>query len=139
MFKRRGKPYGCINAESLPYGFDLRFTQLTMDNKYERHGAFSWCELLTTDVTEAKPFYSKLFGWRLEPAPVPEVNYTFVKCGGEQIGNIGRAACSPRFGAILGRLSHSRRCGCAAKLAEKMGAKILMGPQDIPKGGSFVC
>jgi hypothetical protein len=23
-----------------------------MDNKYKLHGAFSWCELLTTDVPE---------------------------------------------------------------------------------------
>ena len=25
-----------------------------MDNKHKLHGAFSWCELLTTDVPEAK-------------------------------------------------------------------------------------
>ena len=57
-----------------------------MDNKYKLHGAFSWCELLTTDVPEAKRFYSKLFGWTLEAAPIPGMEYTLVKYGGEQMG-----------------------------------------------------
>ena len=28
-----------------------------------KHGTFSWCELLTTDVEAAKKFYGQLFGW----------------------------------------------------------------------------
>lgn len=59
-----------------------------MDAKYKLHGAFSWCELLTTDVADAKRFYSKLFGWTLEPAPMPGMEYTLVKYGGEQMGGI---------------------------------------------------
>jgi uncharacterized protein len=47
-----------------------------MDNKYKLHGVFSWCELLTTDIPEAKRFYSKLFGWTMEPAPMPGMEYT---------------------------------------------------------------
>jgi predicted enzyme related to lactoylglutathione lyase len=40
-----------------------------MDNKYKLHGAFSWCELLTTDVPEAKRFYSSFSAgpWSLRP------------------------------------------------------------------------
>ncbi|MGH8647342.1 MAG: hypothetical protein ACREX4_23935 [Gammaproteobacteria bacterium] len=59
-----------------------------MDNKYKLHGAFSGCELFTTDAPEAKRFYSTLFGWTLEPAPIPGMEYTLVKYGGEQMGGI---------------------------------------------------
>ncbi|HQJ08167.1 MAG TPA: VOC family protein, partial [Deltaproteobacteria bacterium] len=34
-----------------------------MDEQFRQHGAFSWCELMTTDVNAAKDFYTKLFGW----------------------------------------------------------------------------
>ncbi len=53
----------------------------------QRHGAFSWCELLTSDVAGTKRFYGKLFGWTLDPAPMPGVDYTLVKCGGERMGS----------------------------------------------------
>ena len=35
-----------------------------MDEKLMRHGAFSWFELMTTDVPAAKKFYSDLLGWK---------------------------------------------------------------------------
>lgn len=42
---------------------------------FNRHGAFSWCELVTTDVQAAKKFYGALLGWELEemrrPTGVP--------------------------------------------------------------------
>ena len=109
-----------------------------MDNKYKRHGAFSWCELLTTDVTEAKHFYSTLFGWHLEPAPIPEVDYTLVKCGGEQMGGImavppAAQGMTPSWGVYV----TVDDVDATAKLAKEIGGKILMGPQDIPKVGRF--
>ncbi len=72
-----------------------------MDNKSKRHGAFSWCELLTTEVTDAKHFYRTLFGWRLAPAPIPEVDYTLVKCDGEQTG--GKILMGPQDIPKVGR------------------------------------
>jgi uncharacterized protein len=38
-----------------------------MDKKFQQHGVFSWCELLTTNAAEAKSFYRKLFNWELKP------------------------------------------------------------------------
>jgi uncharacterized protein len=109
-----------------------------MDNKYKLHGAFSWCELLTTDVPEAKRFYSKLFGWTLEPAPMPGMEYTLVKYGGEQMGGImsmppGCEGMPPSWGVYVTVAD----VDATAKLAVEMGGKVLVPPQDIPQVGRF--
>jgi predicted enzyme related to lactoylglutathione lyase len=109
-----------------------------MDNKYKLHGAFSWCELLTTDVPEAKRFYSKLFGWTLEPAPMPGVEYTLVKYGGEQMGGImsmppGCEGMPPSWGIYVTVAD----VDATAKLTVEMGGKVLVPPQDIPQVGRF--
>ncbi|MGH8610317.1 MAG: VOC family protein [Gammaproteobacteria bacterium] len=109
-----------------------------MDTKYKLHGAFSWCELLTTDVAEAKRFYSQLFGWTLEPAPIPDMEYTLVKYGGEKMGGImtippAAAGLPPCWGVYV----TVDDVDATAKLAVEMGGKVLMPPQDIPQVGRF--
>ena len=109
-----------------------------MDNKYKLHGAFSWCELLTTDVAEAKRFYSTLFGWTLEPAPMPGMEYTLVKYGGEQMGGImtiptGCEGMPPSWGIYVTVAD----VDATAKLTVEMGGKVLVPPQDIPQVGRF--
>ncbi len=109
-----------------------------MDTKYKLHGAFSWCELLTTDVAEAKRFYSKLFGWTLELAPIPGMEYTLVKYGGEQMGGImtipsAAAGLPPCWGVYV----TVDDVDATAKLAVEMGGKVLMPPRDIPQVGRF--
>jgi predicted enzyme related to lactoylglutathione lyase len=109
-----------------------------MDNKYKLHGAFSWCELLTTDVAEAKRFYSTLFGWTLEPAPMPGLEYTLVKYGGEQMGGImslppGCEGMPPSWGVYV----TVDDVDATARLAVEMGGKVLVPPQDIPQVGRF--
>ena len=109
-----------------------------MDNKYKLHGAFSWCELLTTDVPEAKRFYSKLFGWTLEPVPMPGLEYILVKYGGEQMGGIMTMPPScegmpPSWGIYVTVAD----VDATAKLAVEMGGKVLVPPQDIPQVGRF--
>ena len=109
-----------------------------MNNKYKLHGAFSWCELLTTDVPEAKRFYSKLFGWTLEPAPMPGMEYTLVKYGGEQMGGImtmppGCEGMPPSWGIYV----TVANVDATAKLTVEMGGKVLVPPQDIPQVGRF--
>ena len=49
-----------------------------MDEQYKQHGAFSWSELLTTDVKAAKTFYTQLFGWDTEEMSMPGTNFTVV-------------------------------------------------------------
>ena len=109
-----------------------------MDTKYKQHGAFSWCELLTTDVADAKRFYSKLFNWTLEPGPLPDMEYTLVKSGGEQMG--GMMAIPPHAQGMppsWGIYVTVDDVDATAKLAVEMGGKLCLGPQDIPQVGRF--
>jgi len=109
-----------------------------MDSKCNLHGAFSWSELLTTDADAAKRFYGKLFNWELEPAPVPGMEYTLVKYGGEQIGGIMNippaAEGMPPAWSVYVTVDDVE---ATAKLAVEMGGKILMQPHDIPNVGRF--
>jgi uncharacterized protein len=113
-------------------------TEITMDDKYRQHGAFSWCELLTTDAESAKPFYSKLFNWSFERAPLPDREYNLVKYGGEQMGGIMTLpeqcqGMPPSWGVYV----TVDDVDVTAKLAEEMGGKICVPPQDIPNVGRF--
>jgi hypothetical protein len=109
-----------------------------MDEQYKQHGAFSWCELMTTDVDAAKAFYTKLFGWDTEDMKMPGMTYTVVKAGGKGIGGImpipkEAAGMPPAWGTYV----TVDDVDSTAKTAEKIGAKVLMPPTDIPNVGRF--
>jgi predicted enzyme related to lactoylglutathione lyase len=59
-----------------------------MKDPFKQQGAFSWFELMTSDVGSAKKFYSSLFGWKTEDMPMGDMNYTIVKVGEEGLGGI---------------------------------------------------
>ncbi|UCC61409.1 MAG: hypothetical protein JSW38_01900 [Dehalococcoidia bacterium] len=46
---------------------------MTIKEDSSKHGAFSWMELMTTDVESAKGFYLKLFSWDTEDASMDPV------------------------------------------------------------------
>jgi predicted enzyme related to lactoylglutathione lyase len=49
-------------------------------------GAFSWADLGTSDADGAKAFYTGLFGWESDDAPLPEGGvYTMLKKGGKNV------------------------------------------------------
>ncbi len=111
-----------------------------MDKLGLQHGAFSWCELLTSDLAGAKNFYGQLFGWELESAPnaAPGVDYTLVKCAGQQMGGMmqipqDKAGMPPYWGTYI----TVDDVDVTAKSAEEMGGKVCLPPQDIPKVGRF--
>jgi uncharacterized protein len=49
-----------------------------MDDAFAQHGAFSWCELMTTDIAAAKEFYSALLGWSITETPVGDTSYHLI-------------------------------------------------------------
>lgn len=111
-----------------------------MDTKCSLHGAFSWCELLTTDTENAKHFYGKLFNWTLEPAPtaLPGVDYALVKCAGQHQGGMmaippAAEGVPPHWGVYI----TVDDVDATANLAVEMGGRICMPPQDIPQVGRF--
>ena len=66
-----------------------------MDEAMKQHGAFSWNELMTTDVTGAKKFYAEAFGWEFRDEPMEGMTYTIVNPAdilavGDHPANTGR-------------------------------------------------
>lgn len=110
-----------------------------MDEQFKQHGAFSWCELMTSDVEAAKAFYTKLFGWETELMTMPQMSYTVVKAGGKGMGGImamppdAPKGMPPMWGCYV----TVDDVDVTAKLAQKLGAKLLVPPQDIPDVGRF--
>lgn len=109
-----------------------------MDEQFKQHGAFSWCELMTTDAEKAKAFYTKLFGWDTEEMSMPGMPYTVVKVGGKGIGGImsmpkDAQGKPPMWGAYV----TVDDVDATARTAEQLGAKLLVPPRDIPGVGRF--
>jgi predicted enzyme related to lactoylglutathione lyase len=109
-----------------------------MDEQFKQHGAFSWCELMTTDVDAAKTFYTKLFGWDSEAMSMPGMTYTVVKAGGKGIGGImtipKEAQGTPPMWCTYVTVDD---VDLTARTAEQLGARILVPPTDIPTVGRF--
>jgi predicted enzyme related to lactoylglutathione lyase len=110
-----------------------------MDEKYKQHGAFSWMELMTTDVEKARSFYEAVFGWETAPYDgESQMPYTLLKVGGDEVG--GMMGMPPQAEGMHPAWSIYVTVddvdATARKVAE-LGGKVVMGPQDIPNVGRF--
>ena len=119
-------------------GLKLIEEEKTMDDQFKQHGAFSWSELMTTDVAAAKAFYTKLFGWATVEMTMEAMTYTVVKAGGKEIGGImpipkEAKGMPPMWGVYV----TVEDVDSTAQNAEKLGGKVLMPPRDIPNVGRF--
>lgn len=105
----------------------------------KQEGAFSWNELMTTDVAGAKAFYSELFNWTLKDANMEGIDYTLVSAGGQEVGGIMPmpteipAGTPPHWGAYV----TVNDVDAKAKQAESLGGKVLLPAHDIPEIGRF--
>ena len=109
-----------------------------MDEKLMRHGAFSWFELMTTDVEGAKSFYSKLFGWQITDMPMEEFTYSVAKVGEDDVAGI--MSMPPDTGDMpptWGNYITVDDVDAIAKQAVELGGKVLVEPRDIPEVGRF--
>ena len=110
-----------------------------MEDRFKRQGMISWHELMTGDVEGAKKFYTELLGWTLQEFPMEEgESYWVVKVGDEGMGGIMKtppdaAGVPPHWGLYI----TVDDVDASAKKAERLGAKILVPPMDIPKVGRF--
>jgi predicted enzyme related to lactoylglutathione lyase len=111
-----------------------------MGNRFETHGDFSWTELMTRDVREAKRFYGEVLGWDMEDMPMGEGQpYVVLKAGGAGVGGIMLMPESvpsqvpPHWAAYV----TVEDVDATAKKAEQAGATIIVPPRDIPNVGRF--
>lgn len=107
-----------------------------MSNPFQQHGAFSWSELMTTDLKGAEAFYSTLFGWTLADGPVGDIEYRVISAGGQAIGGLMKKPenmeqIPPHWGSYI----TVDDVDLTAKLAEEHGGIVLMPPHDIPTVG----
>ena len=109
-----------------------------MEDRFKKHGAFSWYELMTTDVEAAKEFYTKLLGWETEDMNMGDMTYTVLKVGGEEVGGMmsmpPQAEGTPPHWGIYVTVDD---VDATAKLAQELGAKTIVPPTDIPNVGRF--
>lgn len=109
------------------------------DEAMKTQGAFSWNELMTSDVEGAKAFYGELLGWQLEDEQTSCGAYTFAKLGDKQVAGIMATPeeakpMPPSWGAYL----TVDDVDAAAAKVQQLGGKLLLGPQDIDEVGRFV-
>ena len=109
-----------------------------MNDAFFQHGAFSWCELMTTDVDAAKRFYGDLLGWSMADMPVSNTSYTVITVGGCEIGGIMAiprhvVGASPSWGAYV----TVDDVDATAQKAQALGARTIVPPTDIPDVGRF--
>ena len=109
-----------------------------MADAVHQHGAFSWCELMTTDVEAAKQFYTQLLGWTTEDMPADGMTYTVVKAGGAEVGGMMPippqvTGAPPRWGAYV----TVDDVDATARKAEELGAKTVVPLTDIANVGRF--
>ena len=104
--------------------------------------AYSWNELVTTDVPGAKAFYGAVFGWGAETheGGMPG-GYTEWKLSGRSIGGMMvkppmMPAEAPPFWAVYFTVEDTDKA--AARIAE-LGGSIVMPPMDIEPGRFAVC
>ena len=103
-----------------------------------QHGAFSWNELMTTDVTAAKNFYGELLGWTLQDMDMGGMTYTVIKAGDCEVGGImtmseGAKKMPPMWGAYI----TVDDVDALTSRVEQLGGIVSVPPQDIPDVGRF--
>lgn len=105
---------------------------------YQTPGAFSWCELMTSDAGKATEFYGALFGWTMETMDMGQGPYHIIKAGGTSVGGIMKTPpdagpMPPMWGCYVTVADTD----ATVKKCQALGGKLLVGPMDIPNVGRF--
>jgi uncharacterized protein len=109
-----------------------------MENSRNKHGMFSWNELITTDPEGAKEFYGQLFGWKAQVWPMGENSYSIVKAGDTDAGGIMAVPSHAKgMPSTWGAYVTVDDVDATAALAEKLGGKVCIPPTEIPTIGRF--
>ncbi|HYM42678.1 MAG TPA: VOC family protein [Steroidobacteraceae bacterium] len=99
-------------------------------------GRFVWHELLTTDTAGAAAFYPKVVPWRTQPSSMP--GYTLWLAGESQVGGLmalpsDAAGTPPHWLVYIG----TPNVDATAEHAQRLGARVVKAPSDIPNVGRY--
>lgn len=96
---------------------------------------FVHVELHTNDLSKAKDFYSKLFGWKLQDVPMPGGgSYTMIDVGGGTGGGMmtnQAPGTPPHWMAYVG----VNDIQAATRKAKDLGAKVMVDVMDVAEYG----
>lgn len=103
------------------------------------HGAFTWNELMTTHVEQAKRFFGALLGWEYSAMDMgAQGTYTIIQNQGQGAGGMMALADSkaapgtpPHWVSYVEVDDVDARTG----RVEGLGGKVMSGPFDIPNVG----
>ncbi|MDE2368472.1 MAG: VOC family protein [Burkholderiales bacterium] len=108
---------------------------------FKTPGAFSWCELSTSDPKAAAAFYGEVFGWKISEMGAEMGGYRVVAIGGSPdgqgaVGGItafppGAPPMPPHWGSYV---TVAQVEPVLARCAE-LGGKTLVPAMDIPGVG----
>jgi predicted enzyme related to lactoylglutathione lyase len=109
-----------------------------MTDVFKQHGAFSWCELVTSDLAAAKAFYTELFGWGMQDMAMEGTPYTVLKAGETEVGGMmvappGAGETPPHWGCYV-TVDDVEACAAGAA---RLGGQVLVPPTEIPDVGRF--
>ena len=103
-------------------------------------GALCWTELTTSDTKAAEKFYTQLFGWTPKHgAGGAPMEYTEFSVGGRPaIGMLPKPAQMPaHIPSYWMPYFQVANIEAATAKAKQLGAKLMVGPQQIPDAGQF--
>lgn len=103
---------------------------------FNTHGAFSWCELMTTDPDAAREFYTQLFGWGSKTMDMPKGTYTTVQVGDTSIAGLTKIpddakGMPPNWGCYVTVNDVDATCA----RVKQLGGKVIMPAFEIPTVG----
>ena len=102
-------------------------------------GTFSWTELATTDVADAKRFYGGLLGWEFEDVPVPESEpYSLARVEGDRVAGLTPQQPQQRDAGIPPHWFNYVTVASAddaAERAKEAGGTVHAGPFDVMEQG----
>jgi predicted enzyme related to lactoylglutathione lyase len=103
------------------------------------HGALTWTELMTPDPAAVAPFYSAVFGWSAQTAPMPTGDYTVFHVEGGHENGIAGAMAPPMEGipANWGVYFNVDDAAAAVSRAKQMGATVMMDATAMPGVGTL--
>ncbi len=109
--------------------------------------SFCWDELVTTDPKAAVAFYEKVFGWKGRAVDMGGgMTYTLLDRPGVKNAKGDQQSAGGAMQSPPG-LPHSfwiayvgvDDCDSVSARAERLGAKVMVPPTDIPNVGRFAC
>jgi predicted enzyme related to lactoylglutathione lyase len=96
--------------------------------------AFVHVELNTSNLDQAKAFYTKLFAWKLEDMPMPQGTYTMISVGE---GTGGGMMTHPMPGAPSFWLPYVLvdDIQASTQKARALGANVIRDVMEVPQTG----